>query len=116
MNGGTRLWPSGTPILCVCHSLPPACCVPHLKHATHQIHTKQDPALSQGKITNLMSIDAQSFVEATPLMQELWSSPIEILFIVGFLFHLIGPSCLAGVAVILRMLRYLLLFISFLIV
>ena len=65
--------------------------------------TIQDPALSQGKITNLMSIDAQSFVEAVPLMHQLWISPLTIFVIICLLYSLIGASCFAGVGVMLCM-------------
>lgn len=63
----------------------------------------QDPSLSQGKITNLIAIDAQSFVEAIPMIHQLWVSPLTIIVIIGLLWDLVGPSCLAGVGVMVCM-------------
>jgi hypothetical protein len=51
-----------------------------------------------------MSIDAQSFVEAIPMMNNLWTSPLTILVIIGLLYDLIGVSCFAGVGVMISML------------
>eukprot|EP00741_Cyanophora_paradoxa_P004114 tig00000769_g3996.t1 len=54
---------------------------------------------SVGKIVNLMSIDAQRFVEFAPLFQSTFSSPVVVIVVVGLLFRLLGWPALAGLTV-----------------
>ncbi|KNC82172.1 hypothetical protein SARC_05530 [Sphaeroforma arctica JP610] len=51
---------------------------------------RQDPTMSQGRITNLMSIDAQSFIESIPMIHNLWVSPLIIFVIIGLLYDILG--------------------------
>ena len=52
-----------------------------------------------GEIVNLMSVDAQRFVEITPYLHMLWSAPFQMTVCLYFLWVTLGPSVLAGVAI-----------------
>ncbi|NXV33124.1 MRP1 protein, partial [Rissa tridactyla] len=54
-----------------------------------------------GEIVNLMSADAQQLMELTVNINLLWSAPFQIIMAVVFLWKELGPSVLAGVAVLL---------------
>lgn len=56
-----------------------------------------------GEITNLMSIDAQRLQDLTTFLHSLWSSPLQIMIAMYFLWGQLGPSCLGGIGVILLM-------------
>ncbi|KAM7180183.1 multidrug resistance-associated protein 1-like isoform 2-T2 [Macrochelys suwanniensis] len=53
-----------------------------------------------GEIVNLMSADAQQLMELTVNLNLLWSAPFQILMAIVFLWQELGPSVLAGVAVL----------------
>ncbi|XP_048724560.2 multidrug resistance-associated protein 1 isoform X2 [Caretta caretta] len=53
-----------------------------------------------GDIVNLMSADAQQLMELTVNLNLLWSAPFQILMAIVFLWQELGPSVLAGVAVL----------------
>ncbi|XP_032066135.1 canalicular multispecific organic anion transporter 2 isoform X2 [Thamnophis elegans] len=52
-----------------------------------------------GEIVNLMSVDAQRFMDLTTFLNMLWSAPLQICLALYFLWQTLGPSVLAGVAV-----------------
>ncbi|XP_041078301.1 ATP-binding cassette sub-family C member 3-like isoform X2 [Polyodon spathula] len=52
-----------------------------------------------GEIVNLMSVDAQRFMDLTTFLNMLWSAPLQIILALYFLWQNLGPSVLAGVAV-----------------
>ncbi|NXY43194.1 MRP3 protein, partial [Ceuthmochares aereus] len=52
-----------------------------------------------GEIVNLMSVDAQRFMDLTNFLNLLWSAPLQIFLALCFLWQTLGPSILAGVAV-----------------
>ncbi|NXH19318.1 MRP1 protein, partial [Bucco capensis] len=54
-----------------------------------------------GEIVNLMSADAQQLMELTVNINLLWSAPFQIIMAVVFLWEELGPSVLAGVALLL---------------
>nr|XP_013804051.1 PREDICTED: multidrug resistance-associated protein 1-like [Apteryx mantelli mantelli] len=54
-----------------------------------------------GEIVNLMSADTQQLMELTVNLNLLWSAPFQILMAIIFLWQELGPSVLAGVAVLL---------------
>ncbi|XP_074853753.1 ATP-binding cassette sub-family C member 2-like isoform X2 [Carettochelys insculpta] len=54
-----------------------------------------------GEIVNLMSADAQQLMELTVNLNLLWSAPFQILMTIVFLWQELGPSVLAGVAVLI---------------
>ncbi|TRY85000.1 hypothetical protein DNTS_016183, partial [Danionella cerebrum] len=51
------------------------------------------------KVVNLMSVDAQRFMDLTTFLNMLWSAPLQIFLALFFLWQNLGPSVLAGVAV-----------------
>ncbi|XP_026679570.1 multidrug resistance-associated protein 1, partial [Diaphorina citri] len=51
-----------------------------------------------GEIVNLMSVDAQR-MDITPYLNMLWSAPLQIGLALYFLWGILGPSVLAGLAV-----------------
>ncbi|XP_018568582.1 multidrug resistance-associated protein 1-like [Anoplophora glabripennis] len=54
-----------------------------------------------GEIVNLMAVDAQRFVELTTFLNLLWSAPFQIILSLYFLWNELGPSVLAGLAVMI---------------
>ncbi|NXA48635.1 MRP3 protein, partial [Nothocercus julius] len=52
-----------------------------------------------GEIVNLMSVDAQRFTDLMIFLDMLWSAPLQIFLALYFLWQTLGPSVLAGVAV-----------------
>uniref|UniRef100_A0A4W5LBQ3 ATP-binding cassette, sub-family C (CFTR/MRP), member 3 n=1 Tax=Hucho hucho TaxID=62062 RepID=A0A4W5LBQ3_9TELE len=54
-----------------------------------------------GEIVNLMSVDAQRFMDLTTFLNMLWSAPLQIILALYFLWQNLGPSVLAGVAVMI---------------
>ena len=48
-----------------------------------------------------MSIDTQRFVDLAPSLNTIWSSPLIITLSMVSLWNLLGPSCLAGLAVMI---------------
>ncbi|KAJ6662481.1 hypothetical protein lerEdw1_011895 [Lerista edwardsae] len=54
-----------------------------------------------GEIVNLMSADVQQLMEMTVNLNLLWSAPFQILLTIVFLWQELGPSVLAGVAMLL---------------
>lgn len=57
-----------------------------------------------GETVNLMSADAQRFNDVTNFIHLLWSCPLQIILSIYFLWLELGPSVLAGLAVMLVML------------
>ncbi|XP_068575447.1 ATP-binding cassette sub-family C member 4-like isoform X2 [Cebidichthys violaceus] len=56
-----------------------------------------------GQIVNLLSNDVNRFDEITLNLHYLWVGPLQAMVIILFLWYEIGPSCLAGVAIIALM-------------
>ncbi|XP_061083753.1 ATP-binding cassette sub-family C member 2-like isoform X1 [Conger conger] len=56
-----------------------------------------------GETVNLMSADAQRFNDVTNSIQQLWSCPLQIALAIMFLWLELGPSTLAGLAVMVLM-------------
>ncbi|CAH0555481.1 unnamed protein product [Brassicogethes aeneus] len=54
-----------------------------------------------GEIVNLMAVDAQKFVEFTAYINMIWSAPLQICLSLYFLWYELGPSVLAGLAVMI---------------
>lgn len=54
-----------------------------------------------GEIVNLMSVDAQKFIELTAYINMIWSAPIQIILALYFLWQVLGASVLAGLAVMI---------------
>lgn len=56
-----------------------------------------------GETVNLMSADAQRFNDTTNIIHLLWSTPLQIALAIYFLWQELGPSALAGLAVLVLM-------------
>ncbi|XP_015211606.1 ATP-binding cassette sub-family C member 3 isoform X2 [Lepisosteus oculatus] len=59
-----------------------------------------------GEIVNLMSVDAQHFMDLTTFLNLLWSAPLQIILALYFLWQKLGPSVLAGVAVMVLLIPF----------
>ncbi|XP_038135917.1 multidrug resistance-associated protein 1-like, partial [Cyprinodon tularosa] len=56
-----------------------------------------------GEIVNLMSVDAQRFMDLVTYINMVWSAPLQVVLALYFLWQNLGPSVLAGVAVMVLM-------------
>ena len=56
-----------------------------------------------GEIVNLMSVDAQRFMDLVTYLHLIWSAPLQIVLSVVFLYIAMGPSVFAGVGVMILM-------------
>nr|XP_061805833.1 multidrug resistance-associated protein 1-like [Nerophis lumbriciformis] len=56
-----------------------------------------------GEIVNLMSVDAQRFMDLIAYINMVWSAPLQVVLALYFLWQNLGPSVLAGVAVMILM-------------
>ncbi|GAB0099313.1 multidrug resistance-associated protein 1 [Sergentomyia squamirostris] len=54
-----------------------------------------------GEIVNLMAVDAQRFMDLTAYINMIWSAPLQIALALYFLWDILGPSVLAGLAVMI---------------
>ncbi|CAK1540432.1 unnamed protein product [Leptosia nina] len=54
-----------------------------------------------GEIVNLMSVDAQRFLDLMAYLNMVWSAPLQITLALYFLWRILGPSVLAGLAVMI---------------
>ena len=54
-----------------------------------------------GEIVNLMSVDAQRFMDLMTYFHTIWSGPFQIIVSLYFLWQTLGPSVLAGVGVMI---------------
>ncbi|XP_007257301.3 ATP-binding cassette sub-family C member 3 isoform X3 [Astyanax mexicanus] len=59
-----------------------------------------------GEVVNLMSVDAQRFMDLTTFLNMLWSAPLQIILALFFLWQTLGPSVLAGVAVMVLLIPF----------
>uniref|UniRef100_A0A671LHG9 Canalicular multispecific organic anion transporter 2-like n=1 Tax=Sinocyclocheilus anshuiensis TaxID=1608454 RepID=A0A671LHG9_9TELE len=59
-----------------------------------------------GEVVNLMSVDAQRFMDLTTFLNMLWSAPLQIVLALFFLWQNLGPSVLAGVAVMVLLIPF----------
>ncbi|KTG39194.1 hypothetical protein cypCar_00019909 [Cyprinus carpio] len=59
-----------------------------------------------GEVVNLMSVDAQRFMDLTTFLNMLWSAPLQIILALFFLWRNLGPSVLAGVAVMVLLIPF----------
>ncbi|NXK48651.1 MRP3 protein, partial [Chauna torquata] len=59
-----------------------------------------------GEVVNLMSVDAQRFMDLVTFLNMLWSAPLQIFLALYFLWQALGPSVLAGVAVMVLLIPF----------
>ncbi|XP_061404841.1 multidrug resistance-associated protein 1-like isoform X1 [Lethenteron reissneri] len=63
------------------------------------ITTAAKKSSTVGEIVNLMSVDAQRFMDLTTYLNMMWSAPLQIILAMYFLWQNLGASVLAGVLV-----------------
>lgn len=56
---------------------------------------------STGEIVNLMAVDAQRFMDLATSVNTIWSAPLQIILAFYFLWRELGPSVIAGLAVMI---------------
>ncbi|XP_007984742.3 multidrug resistance-associated protein 1 [Chlorocebus sabaeus] len=56
-----------------------------------------------GEIVNLMSVDAQRFMDLATYINMIWSAPLQVILALYLLWQNLGPPILAGVAVMVLM-------------
>lgn len=56
-----------------------------------------------GEIVNLMSVDAQRFMDLATYINMIWSAPLQVILALYLLWRNLGPPILAGVAVMVFM-------------
>uniref|UniRef100_A0A915DK60 Multidrug resistance-associated protein 1 n=1 Tax=Ditylenchus dipsaci TaxID=166011 RepID=A0A915DK60_9BILA len=56
---------------------------------------------TMGEIVNLMSIDIQRLQEITTFIMLFWSSPLQVLLAIYFLWRLLGLAVVAGLAILI---------------
>lgn len=54
-----------------------------------------------GEIVNLMSVDAQRFMDLMTYVHTVWSGPLQIIVALYFLYMELGPSIFAGFGVMI---------------
>ncbi|XP_051062713.1 multidrug resistance-associated protein 1 isoform X2 [Phodopus roborovskii] len=59
-----------------------------------------------GEIVNLMSVDAQRFMDLATYINMIWSAPLQVILALCLLWLNLGPSVLAGVAVMVFMVPF----------
>ncbi|KAM4829793.1 multidrug resistance-associated protein 1 isoform 2-T2 [Thomomys bottae] len=59
-----------------------------------------------GEIVNLMSVDAQRFMDLATYINMVWSAPLQVTLALYLLWLNLGPSVLAGVAVMILMVPF----------
>ncbi|KAN0041553.1 hypothetical protein ACTFIV_004095 [Dictyostelium citrinum] len=56
-----------------------------------------------GEIVNLMSVDAQKFMDLCPYLHMIWSAPLQLAISLILLYRILGPSVFAGLGIMLVM-------------
>ncbi|XP_016158299.1 PREDICTED: canalicular multispecific organic anion transporter 2 isoform X2 [Ficedula albicollis] len=59
-----------------------------------------------GEVVNLMSVDAQRFMDLMTFLNMVWSAPLQIFLALYFLWQTLGASVLAGVAVMVLLIPF----------
>ena len=54
-----------------------------------------------GEITNLMSIDAQRFLDVMTYINVVWACPVQFSLAIYFLYDLVGVAAISGLSVFL---------------
>lgn len=59
-----------------------------------------------GEIVNLMSVDAQRFMDLTTYLNMLWSAPLQISLAIYFLYQILGITLMELNIVYSKLIRY----------
>ncbi|ELK33293.1 Multidrug resistance-associated protein 1 [Myotis davidii] len=86
-------------LLLICHTHPSLSFVPQALVITNSARKSS----TVGEIVNLMSVDAQRFMDLTTYINMVWSAPLQVFLALYLLWLNLGPSVLAGVAVMILM-------------
>lgn len=65
------------------------------------LSNKSRQSRTVGEIVNLMSVDAQRFMDLMTFIHTLWSAPLQIVLALLFLYVSMGPSIFAGFGIML---------------
>ncbi|KAJ8938901.1 hypothetical protein NQ318_007616 [Aromia moschata] len=76
---------------------------PQILGKSLKISNKARKETTVGEIVNLMTVDAQKFIDLTAYINTIWSAPLQIILAIYFLWNELGPSVLAGVAVMIML-------------
>ena len=91
-------------VTCMSHVVSHAC---HMSHAypmqALKLSNKARQTSTVGEIVNLMSVDAQRFMDTVTYIHMMWSAPLQIILSLIFLYLTMGPSIFAGFGVMLIM-------------
>lgn len=66
-----------------------------------QLSPEGKRGLTSGEITNLVSVDTQKLYEVTQEGHLIWALPLSIFLVSFFLYRVLGPSTLVGIAVLI---------------
>ena len=72
-----------------------------MKFQTLRLSNSAKKTSTVGEIVNLMSVDAQRFMDLTTYLHVIWSGPFQISVALYFLWQTLGPSAFAGIAVMI---------------
>ncbi|KAF7636050.1 hypothetical protein Mgra_00004499 [Meloidogyne graminicola] len=64
---------------------------------TLQLSSSARHGRTSGEIVNLMAIDVDRFQQVIPLLQQIWSSPLQVVLSLYVLYQVIGWSVIGGV-------------------
>lgn len=69
---------------------------------SHVLHLSPEGKrhLTSGEISNLVAVDAQKLFEVTQEGHLIWALPLQIVLVTFFLYRVLGPSILVGIAVL----------------
>ena len=68
-----------------------------------QLSSSSRQSATTGEIVNLMSVDAQRFMDIMSNLQMMWSGPYQVVVSLIFLYVIMGPSIFAGFVVMVVM-------------
>lgn len=68
-----------------------------------RLSNKARQTTTVGEIVNLMSVDAQRFMDTMSYINMVWSAPLQIILSLIFLYNTLGPSIFAGFGVMVVM-------------
>ncbi|CAM1327899.1 ABCC2 (predicted) [Pycnogonum litorale] len=69
-----------------------------------KLSNKERRSSTVGEIVNLMSIDTQVLLDLIPFVNVIWSSPLQIILSMYFLWQVLGPSVLTGIGLMVLLL------------
>eukprot|EP01119_Soliformovum_irregulare_P016739 TRINITY_DN4887_c3_g1_i1.p1 TRINITY_DN4887_c3_g1~~TRINITY_DN4887_c3_g1_i1.p1 ORF type:complete len:888 (+),score=209.87 TRINITY_DN4887_c3_g1_i1:55-2718(+) len=77
-----------------------ACLITAVYNKSFKLNSTSRAEKTTGDIINIQAIDCQKYADATINFHEAWSFTLRIIVVISILIYLLGPSALAGVAVL----------------